>query len=327
MKLAAMLGFLLLFGCSLLALQVQQKEENADIVLVIEEMKQQDSGREIQLLDGETVLSIPLEEYLVGVVLTEMPVSFHPEAMKAQAVAARTFAARHIDDEKHENADICSDSTCCQAWRSEAELRQVFGENFEEYIEKGKSSVSETEGEVLLYDNNLIDAVYFSCSGGTSEDAVAVWGTDVPYLQSVKSPGEEKSSKFSSEVHISFEEFCQRLKRADASVRFSVIPQDWLGEVCYTDGGGVDRILLGGVWFSGTEVRKIFQLPSTRFTLDVGDGEIVFSVLGYGHRVGMSQYGADAMAENGAAYKDILLHYYTGVTIKKLSRTDVGTVN
>lgn len=323
MKLMAVLGLLALLGGAAYDLRKETVPQTEDYVLFIEtgEHASSEEPLTVELATDDGLVVLPLEKYLVGVVLTEMPVSFEEEALKAQSVAARTFAMRAMENGKHEGYDLCSSSGCCQAWRSDSELRQVFGEEYEAYMEKGSTAVHETEGEVLTYDGQLIEAVYFSCSGGMSEPAVAVWGTDVPYLQAVQSPGEENASKFQSQVRVPFGEFQKTLKAAEEGVEFAVIPQDWIGEIEYSAGGGVARMELGGVTFTGVQLRKIFSLASTRFAVSVGDGEIVFSVKGYGHRVGMSQYGANAMALVGAEYAEILTHYYTGVSIKKLSRT------
>lgn len=320
MKLFIMFGLLAFLGGAALDMRDTQPIFVNDYVLVIEEKMNEDIENEttIHLKTDGGIQEIFLEEYLVGVVLTEMPASFELDAMKAQAVAARTFA---MQSDKHDEYDLCTDSGCCQAWRSPSQLRQVFGDNYVEILGKGTAAVQDTKGEVLYYGEELIEAVYFSCSGGMSEPAVAVWGTDVPYLQAVQSPGEEDSSKFYSEIGFDFMEFQRILQSAEPNIKFSVIPQDWIGKTTFSAGGGVANMDLAGVTFTGTQLRSLFSLPSTKFSIAVQGGEMVFSVNGYGHRVGMSQYGANAMAKAGSDYKEILQHYYTGVSIKKLSRS------
>ncbi len=323
MKFLAILGLISVLGGTILQPKEAFSPQKEEYFLVIEEKAEEATEEPItvELKTSAGNLTMPLEDYLVGVVLTEMPASFDVEAMKAQAVAARTFARRTMESEKHADCDLCSDPLCCQAWRSDDELRLAFGTKYESYFEKGKTSVQETEGQVLVYGDALIEALYYSCSGGMSEPAVAVWGNEVPYLQAVESPGEEQCSKFSSEVRVPFGDFRQTLRQENKDVKFSVIPQDWVGDVTYSAGGGVAKMDLGGVGFTGTQLRQIFSLASTKFDLSVQNGEMVFAVYGYGHRVGMSQYGADAMAAAGKGYEEILTHYYTGVSIKKLSRT------
>lgn len=300
-----------------------------DFVLIVEESAdhQNDAQKkptEIYLKNDGGILQIPLEEYLVSVVMSEMPASFAKEALKAQAVAARTFAAGMLSSQKHTDCTLCSSPSCCQAWNNEASLQKKYGDDYADARVLAAQAVEETKDQVLIYDGKLIEAVYYSCSGGSSEAAVAVWGSDVPYLQSVPSPGEENATKYRSEVRVPFAEFKRTLKQESGDVRFSVIPENWIKNVRYTEGGGVESMTIGGVDFKGTKLRNLFSLNSTLFDLTVGNGEMVFSVKGYGHRVGMSQYGADAMARSGCDYREILGHYYTGVTIKKLSRTGSG---
>lgn len=295
-----------------------QETEIQEYVLVIDEENNDLNSTFIRLCTQNGIQKMNLEDYLVGVVLTEMPPSFELEAMKAQAVAARTFA---MNANKHENYDLCTNSDCCQAWRSNVELQNAFAEEYGVFLKKGKQAVSETEGQAIYCDDKLIDAVYFSCSGGMSEPASAVWGNDVPYLQSVYSPGEESCAKYHSQTRVGLLEFKEKLSALNSNVSFAVMPQDWIGKISYSAGGGVASIEFGDATFAGTQIRSLFSLASTKFTAKVQGGEVVFDVNGFGHRVGMSQYGAEAMANAGADYKEILHHYYTDVSIKKLSRT------
>lgn len=257
-----------------------------------------------------------MNEYLTCVVLCEMPASFEPEALKAQAVVARTYALRRQKSgSKHSNADICMDSSCCQGYVSISEYLESGGQA--DAVEKVKNAVSETAGEVLLYDGELIEATYFSCSGGFTEDASAVWGSDIPYLQSTKSPGEEKATYFTDTVQYSTKEFADRLGRS-----LSETPATWIENITYTAGGGIDRMRICGVDYPGTELRKLLGLRSTSFLLSVVGDTITITTKGYGHRVGMSQYGADAMAVQGSTYDQILTHYYQGVELSRLDTTN-----
>ena len=271
----------------------------------------------VHLQSGGSVMELPLEEYLIGVVLCEMPPSFELEALKAQAIAARTFALRQMDGGKHSGYDLCSLSSCCQAWSTKDDLIEKLGNSWERYWEKATLAVAETESLVLFHEDMLIDAVYFSCSGGQTEDAVAVWGSEVPYLQSVKSPGEEMAGKFHSEKVVSVEEFCRVISDHMPLVDLKGSPDHWFGEVAYTNGGGVKEMIIGGYAFSGTQLRQMFGLNSTNFSVETSEDEILFSVYGYGHRVGMSQYGANAMAAEGYSCDEILRHYYQNVRVKK----------
>ena len=252
-----------------------------------------------------------LQEYLIDVLLSEVPMSFDEEALKAQAIASRTFT---LHCRKHDGADVCTDSGCCQAWGDTQTLQERFGEKYDEYYEKARQAVEATDGTVLTYGGELIDATFFACSGGTTEAAEAVWGNDVPYLQSVDSPGEEIADCFESQCDISPEEFAEALPEAD----FSGDPDTWLGETIRTQGDGVDTMTIGGIAYKGTELRRRFGLRSAKFTLSYENGTFCFHVLGYGHRVGMSQWGAEAMAQNGAKAEEILAAYYTDTACKTL---------
>ncbi len=260
------------------------------------------------LQDGQTV-EMDLDEYLTGVLLGEIPADFEPEAKKAQAVVARTYALRCAGGHsKHPEADVCTDAACCQGYRTPEDY--LFSGGTQEAIDSAAEAVTATHGQVLTYDGALIEATYFSCSGGRTEDAVAVWGTDVPYLRSTDSPGEEKATHYMDTVTFSAEEF-QNLLGAD----LSGLPGSWFGEITYTDGDGVDTIDIGGETYSGTAIRKALGLRSTAFVISgVGDSVIV-TTKGFGHRVGMSQYGADAMAASGSTYAEILAHYYAGTVL------------
>ena len=162
----------------------------------------------------------------------------------------------------------------------------------------------------MIYKGELIDAVYFSCSGGRTEDAVAVWGSQVPYLQSVVSEGEESAAVFESQVSVSLGAFQSTILQHVPEADFSGDPAQWLGAVAITDGGGVDQMEIGGCRISGTDLRRMFHLNSTDFTAAVTKDSIIFSVRGYGHRVGLSQYGANVYAKQGWGYAEILAHYY-----------------
>ena len=261
------------------------------------------------------------ETYLTQVVLSEMPADFAPEALKAQAVAARTFARRQMAGGKHADADVCGQSACCQACLSADALQERYGAAFDAAWDKASSAVQQTQDEVLTYGGALIDAVYFSCSGGSTEAAAAVWGTDVPYLQAVSSPGEQDAAPYASTVICSPAEFAETLGlAADGD------PAGWLGGTSYTAGGGVDTCTIRGQAYAGTQLRQLFGLNSTCFALRYADGVFRFDVRGYGHRVGMSQYGANAIARLGFDYKTILRFYYRGAAIESVQESFAGSL-
>lgn len=262
----------------------------------------------LPIVFSDEVRQMPLEEYLVGVVLGEMPASFSMEALKAQAVAARTCALEWSSaGSKHPNGGVCVNYKCCQSYVNP----ERYG-GTEKMLSRVKTAVAETAGQVLTYDGALIQATYFSCSGGKTEDAVAVWGESVPYLQSVVSPGEEWSPIYEDAVFFTPSEFAACLGRdltGDCA--------GWLGQINRTRGGGVDSMVIGGVRYSGTHLRSLLSLNSTAFTMKAEKGGITVTTTGKGHRVGMSQYGAETMARDGSSFSDILGHYYPGTRIDK----------
>lgn len=278
-----------------------------------EETVRNESTLSLWVLDENGNLSsMGLDEYLVGAVLGEMPASFEVEALKAQAVAARTYAWKEqLSGVKHGVGVVCGNYACCQAYISEDQYLANGG--LAENIEKIKLAVRETSDVVLMYNGELIEATYFSCSGGKTEDAIAVWGNDVPYLRSVESPGEEHAVWFTDEIS-----FTRTQLETTLGILLPDDPEKWFGGITYTQGGGVEMIRIGDELFSGTKIRSLLKLRSTAFEIVLQDNVAVFITRGYGHRVGMSQYGADAMAARGAGYEEILAHYYPGTVLMTL---------
>ena len=261
------------------------------------------------LMQNGDVVSMRLNDYLTSVVLAEMPVSFETEALKAQSVVARTYAIRAAEGaSKHPDAAVCTNSSCCQGYMDAESFLAEGGK--EKDVQRIRDLVDSTDRLVLTYEGKLIEATYFSCSGGTTEDAVAVWGTEVPYLQSVVSPGEEHAAHYSDAVTFSAGEFAKKL-----GMELTGDPLEWFGETVRTDGGGVATMEIGGKKFSGTQLRQLLGLRSTAFTVHVDGDTITITTRGYGHRVGMSQYGADAMAATGSTYEQILTYYYQGTEL------------
>jgi len=299
-------------------LPAEEKIESKPLVLIMDQPVERKEEKSVLLKYRDQILSVSLETYLTGVVLSEMPASFASEALKAQAVAARTFALRQMMGGKHELFDLCTDSSCCQAWNSREDIEDKLGGSFDVYWSKSEQAVRDTKGEVLVYNDDLIDAVYFSCSGGKTEDAVAVWGSEVPYLRSVPSDGEQDARVYETEVSISAEAFRETILDEEPQAILTGKPMSWFGETSYTAGGGVETMEIGGQKVSGIMLRRLFRLNSTMFSLLLSDDEITFVVKGYGHRVGMSQYGANAMAKDGKTYREILYHYYSGAELRTM---------
>lgn len=269
----------------------------------------------VRVLDKGEVNTVNLEDYLYGVLAGEMPASFHEEALKAQAVAARTYIIHKCirGSKDHPEADVCTDSTHCKAHLSEDEIAAELGNDWAaKYSSKMKKAVKDTAGEIIEYNGEPIEAVFHSCGSGVTENASDVWGGDVPYLKSVSSPGDVFSPKFSKDVSVSFDVFCKVVNE-----RSGMNTAPYIGEVTRNESGSVKTADLGGALLSGTEIRKIFSLPSANFTVEALDNYFVFHCKGSGHGVGMSQYGAEYFAENGMNYRDILKTYYKDVEIVK----------
>lgn len=276
------------------------------------------------------VLDLPLEEYLFGVVASEMPASFPAAALEAQAVSARTYTAKRLAAfggkpcGRH-GADLCSDSSCCQAWRSREEHMERWGDDAQFYADKIERALEETLGVVALYGGKPIDALYFSNSGGRTEDAADVFGADVPYLVSVISPGEEDASHYEDSFSYTRKEFAKALNKAfpEAGLTANDL-EEQVETLSRSEGGRVTELRLGGVTITGREFRSALGLPSAGFTIDISSDGVEVDTRGFGHGVGMSQYGARAMALDGSDYKEILAHYYTGITLGTLDEIARG---
>ena len=271
--------------------------------------KMEHQGQRLTVLlrqrDG-TTREMDMDSYLTGVVLAEMPASFAREAKKAQAVVARTFALKAaVTGGKHGDGSVCTESVCCQAYIPPEDYGGPA-----EAVDQARSAAEETSGQVLTYGEVLIEATYFSWSGGSTEDAVAVWGRAFPYLRAPDSPGEEKAVHYTDTVYFTEKEFQNAL-----GISLPGTPDGWFGFTTYTSGGGVNTIRIGGRDYKGTELRKLLGLKSTAFTVSADPKGVTITTRGYGHRVGMSQYGADAMAEGGSSYEQILSYYYQGTSL------------
>lgn len=256
----------------------------------------------IKLLHTETgeVEEIPLDKYLYGVVSAEMPASFEMEALKAQAVVARTYTIYKIQNGgKHEGADICDQASCCQAWISkEARLEKWNEEEGEKNWEKIVSAVEETKGKIITYNNEPINAFFHSNSGGTTESPTNVWGgTGYPYLQTVSTVGEEAYSQYASERSFTNDEILQEIKKYHPDITIDFTNDDEIKILENTESGRVKTIKFGNIEIPGTEARTIFSLKSSMFTIEKTNENITFKVQGYGHGVGMSQTGADSLAK------------------------------
>lgn len=312
------------------AITVTQEEKNSEIQNNIEEVNKKDDEKyeyskygTITLLHkktGETE-QVNIDEYLCNVVSAEMPADYETEALKAQTIVARTYTIYKILNKKHENADICDDSSCCQAWISKENRLARWEENKRESNwQKICECVDSTKGKIITYDNKPINAFFHSNSGGITEVPVNVWGgTGYPYLQSVETSGEDTYTQYSSEVTFTQEELLNKLKEKYSDISIDFSNNDDIKILEYTESTRVKTIKLGNHEISGVEARTLFGLRSTNFEIIKEDDNIKFSVKGYGHGVGMSQTGADSMAKQGSNADEIIKHFYTGVEIKDVN--------
>ena len=282
----------------------------------------------VYFTDEKQTREVDFEEYLVCVVSAEVPASFHKEAIKAQAVAARTYIYnKHkkfaenpsLAPNEHKDASVCTDYTHCCAYYSKEKLREIHGEEWmKNYYDKIVSCVRETEGEIILYDGEPITASFHASSGGCrTENSGDVWTSDLPYLVSVESPGEDKREGYNTVVTVSCDEFKEKINTKYPQAGLTDDRNNWLGDISYTQGNSVDRIKIGNAVIRGTEMRSLFGLKSACFEISMLDDKITFNVHGSGHGVGMSQHGANIMANSGKKYVDILKWYYTGVEVKR----------
>jgi stage II sporulation protein D len=272
---------------------------------------------------------LPLEEYIVGVVAAEMPVDFETEALKAQAVAARTYtikryeAAKKNPNKDHPDAHICTNHAHCQAYVSKDEMSKNWGMlKYPGYYNKIARAVNATAGVVLVYQGKLIDPVYHSTSVGKTENSGDVWQFDIPYLKSVDSPGDEESPKFKTQHTLTLAQIDKALGTTLSAVPASTINNPKgspIQVVERTATGRIKTIKVGDKEFKGEEIRAKLGLNSTHFSWKAQEDKLIFLVTGYGHGVGMSQYGANYFAKEGKDYKDILSHYYTGTELRKYS--------
>jgi len=275
----------------------------------------------VKLSDG-AVVSLSMADYLWRVVAAEMPASFEPEALKAQAVTARTYTLykRSIGvNPNHPDADVCADINCCQAYLDPDKAAANWGDSAQTYTEKIAQAVSSTDGQAILYDGAPIDAVFFSSAAGRTLSSVEVWGGSVPYLESVESPEGEEVPNYHSTASVPVEEFKRTLLAKVPQADLSGPPSGWFGDTVRNSAGGVSSVTVGGAAVTGSALRELFSLRSANFTVTADESAVTFSVTGYGHGVGMSQYGANALARQGKTYEEILKWYYTGIELGRYS--------
>lgn len=272
------------------------------------------------------VVDMNLEDYVTGVVAAEMPVEFGIEALKAQAVAARTFALAHMEEyggkkyKGNTGANVCDTVECQVFINKDDRVKGWPASKGEEYWNKVTEAVKETSGEVLTYNGKVIDEpLFFAVSGGKTENGIDVFSDDRPYLKSVSSPGEERAPKFRSSLKISYLEFIRKisLEYSNSGLSLSNV-KNQVSIKSKNESGSVKEIKVGKITISGVKFRSIIGLNSSNFNIKFNSNNMEIDCIGYGHGVGMSQWGADAMAKQGKGYKEILKHYYSGIEVTKI---------
>lgn len=332
------LSFIILFFILPIIFTITPKAETEEVVSNIENVTQEQPEQEVEttIYDYQKYKTIklfhsgsgqieelPIDEYLYGVVSSEMPANYEAEALKAQAIVARTYTIYQImnNSGKHPGADICDNSSCCQAWISKDErLSKWAPEEAESNWNKIVDAVNSTSGRIITYQNKPINAFFHSNSGGKTESSLNIWGgIDYPYLKSVETAGEEGYTQYSSEAKFTKEELLNKLKEKYEDCEIDYSQENCIQILEYTTSGRVKTIKFGNKEIAGTEARTILGLRSTNFSFTISGDEIIFSVIGYGHGVGMSQTGADALAKSSSNCEEIIKHFYTDVEIVEVN--------
>ncbi|MBM7839549.1 stage II sporulation protein D [Alkalihalobacillus xiaoxiensis] len=283
-----------------------------------ETVKAEETKMEIAVFrsKAETVEVVPLKEYVIGVVASEMPTDYELEALKAQSLAAQTYVlSQQLKEKGDRNVPqdaLVTDTVLHQVYQSKEELEEKWGDSFPERYSKVEEAVEATEGQVITYKDQPITAAFFSTSNGFTENSEDYWAHEIPYLKSVKSPWDTGSPRYSKEVSMPISEF-------EATLGVTLSGDGSIGTISSrTSGGRVETVVIGDKTFSGREIREALELDSSDFSWHLSNNMVVIQTKGWGHGVGMSQFGANGMALEGQSYQDIIAHYYSGVEIESM---------
>ncbi len=283
-----------------------------------------DEKTSLNVLVEGTLQSMDMGTYLLGVVRAEMPASFEAEALKAQAVAARTYTLYKMANggaPSHPEADACDDITCCQAYKTYASAAAGWGDEAAAYEAKVRAAVEATDGRCILYEGRPVLAVFHSSSAGATQDASDVWSASLPYLRSVETPEDEAAVPgYRSTAVFQAARLKELLQAALPEAALGGSPSNWFTNIRQQPNGTVTALTVGGVEVGGNQLRTILDLRSACFTMAFDGDQVTFSVTGYGHGVGMSQYGANVLAQGGMTYDEILRWYYTGAEVGPYER-------
>ena len=302
-KIFSILLLIILFPYLIVTLFI--KEDTTKIKFIFKE----DEKVRVKQTESGNIVEVPLEEYVAGVVAGEMPITFETEALKAQAVAARSYVLKKIEQNYKNDYDVV-DTVLNQVYLDDESLKNKWKDKYEERIQKIKKVVLDTKGEYLTYNGKVIEAFFFSTSSGLTENCEEVFVEALPYLRSVDSHYDEISPVYETEKVINYAEFCNKLGIENVPLNINITKT--------TSTGRIKNITINGVNFTGNQVTQKLGLRSNYFEIKQDNDNIIVTTKGYGHGVGMSQYGANGMAKEGYTYKDILNHYYTNVEISKI---------
>ena len=314
-------GLLALAAVLLLPSAQTTQAAQPEPLIVIVQKRQDAQERTLRVLRDGSVEEAALDTYLAQVVLSEMPASFAPEALKAQAVSAHTWAL-YCQKQARQNGqpyDFSADPSRWQGYVTEQQARERFGSYFDEYWGRVSQAAQSVDGQILVDSRGQpIVAAYHAISAGKTEPAQNVWGNELPCLTAVDSAGDRHAPGYEKTTAIPIEQLRQKLEQQD--IRLSDDPAQWLAVLERSDSGYVTRMQVGESQQSGLWLRELLGLRSSDFDWEIQDGNFVFTTRGYGHGVGLSQYGADYLARQGKSYREILAHYYTGAVLQE--RTD-----
>ena len=291
--------------------------------LTSEEIKKVEKTEEVtdyfRVYNHETkkVVKMKSEDYIFGVVSAEMPALYETEALKAQAVAAYTYACFNRKNNAEKEYDISTDFNVSQSFIAEEKLEEKWGSKTEEYKEKIRNAIKEVNGYVIKYNGDIILSVYHAISSSKTENSENVWGKSYHYLKSVDSSFDSKAENFSTKAEFTQKELEEKLGE---KIQKGFSPKDYFGDMNLSKTGLVKEIQICDKSYKGSEIREIFNLRSSNFKVEYKDKKFVFTVNGYGHGVGMSQFGANELAKEGKNFKEILEHYYTDCKVEKIEK-------
>ena len=308
----------------------QNKQELNNITKYIQDNKIKENIK-LKITATGQIKEISVNEYLKGVIPSEMPAEYDIEALKAQAVVARTYLYQKMKTSAHKDADICDNYAHCQAYLNEEQILKSWEKNKKwdeatrnKHLKKVEEAIKSTENIAITYKGEYIKAYFHACSGGKTENVSNIWGKQsIPYLVSVESLGEEGYKNYKSSVRLSISELQTKLNKDEIiKCNIQLEGRDVVEILSYTDTGRVDKVKIGGVIYTAEKLRGLLGLRSTNFNVEYIDKEVIFNVIGNGHGVGMSQVGANYYAKKGYAFDKIITHYYTGVDITYINKED-----